>query len=91
MNSSSLNRLNRSPFTGKAELAANLNNLGECLDALGRRQEALAATEEAVIIERELAAGVSDAFRPDLAMSLNRLGNVLDALNRDRRGCDDLS
>ena len=43
---------------------------------------ALAATEEAVAIYRELAAARPDAFRPDLAATLNNLGNRLDALGR---------
>ena len=38
---------------------------------LGRREEALAAIEEAASIYRELARARPDAFRPDLAMSLN--------------------
>ena len=40
---------------------------------LGRREDALAAIQEAATIYRELAAARPDAFRPDLAMSLNNL------------------
>jgi tetratricopeptide (TPR) repeat protein len=37
------------------DLAVSLNNLGICLSDLGRREEALAATQEAVDIRRRLA------------------------------------
>ena len=43
------------------------NRLGD----LGRREEALAAIEEAVTIRRQLAGARPDAFLPDLAMALN--------------------
>ncbi len=52
------------------------------LSALGRREPALAAAEEAVALYRELAAQRPDAFRPDLARSLNNLGNMLSDLGR---------
>jgi hypothetical protein len=48
-------------------LAGSLNNLSVRLAGLGRREEALAAIQEAVAICRELAAARPDAFRPDLA------------------------
>ena len=54
-------------------LARSLNNLSVWLSELGRREEALAASQEAATIYRELAAARPDAFRPDLAMSLNNL------------------
>jgi len=41
------------------------------------REDALAASQEAVDIRRQLAAARPDAFLPDLAMSLNNLGNRL--------------
>ena len=50
-----------------SRLAGSLNNLSVRLADLGRREEALAAIEEAVTIHRELAAARPDAFRPDLA------------------------
>jgi len=56
--------------------------LGWALSALGRRDEALAATEEAVEICRRLAAANPQAFLPYLAMSLNNLGSDLSALGR---------
>ena len=54
-------------------LAGSLNNLSVRLGDLGRREEALAASQEAAELYRELAAARPDAFRPDLAMSLNNL------------------
>ena len=59
-----------------------LNNLGIRLSGLGRREEALAATGEAVEIYRRLAVARPDAFEPDLAMSLNNLGAELSGLGR---------
>ena len=44
---------------------------------LGRREEALAAIEEAVTIRRQLAEARPDAFLPDLAMSLNNQSSRL--------------
>ena len=52
------------------------------LSGLGRREEALAAIEEAVGSTGALAAARPDAFRPDLAMSLNNLSNRLSDLGR---------
>ena len=64
------------------ERARLLNNLSGAYNALGRREEALAATQEAVDIRRELAQQNRAAFLPDLAMSLNNLGTRLSALGR---------
>ena len=44
------------------------------MSELGRREDALAAAQEAIDIYRRLAAERPDAFLPDLAMSLNNLG-----------------
>jgi tetratricopeptide (TPR) repeat protein len=52
------------------------------LSDLGRREEALAAAQEAVDIYRDLARARPEAFTPDLAMSLNNLANCLSALGR---------
>ena len=52
------------------------------LSDLGRREEALQATAEAVEIRRRLAAQRPDAFLPDLATSLNNLGMRLSNLGR---------
>ena len=49
---------------------------------LGRPKKALAASQEAVTIRRELAAARPDAFRPDLATALNNLSNRLADLGR---------
>ena len=59
-----------------------LGNLGVRLSTLGRREDALAAAEEAVGLRRTLAAQRPDAFRPDLATSLMVLAGVLDGLAR---------
>ncbi len=64
------------------ERARLLNNLGNALSDLGRREEALAATKEAVEIRRELARKNPDAFLPYLAGSLNNLGSDLSDLGR---------
>ena len=59
------------PDAFRPDLAASLNNLAARLAGLGRREEALAAIQEAIDLYRELAAARPDAFRPDLAKSLN--------------------
>jgi Tetratricopeptide repeat len=48
----------------------------------GRRDEALAAAEEAVVIRRRLAEANPAAYLPDLAMSLNNLGTFLSGVGR---------
>ena len=65
-----------------SRLAGSLNNLSNRLADLGRREDALAAIQEAAGTYRELAAGHPDAFRPDLAMSLTNLSNRLGDLGR---------
>ncbi|HYO54468.1 tetratricopeptide repeat protein [Archangium sp.] len=67
---------------GLAERARLCNNLGARLRELGRREEALEATREAVEVYRALAERTPDAFRPDLAGSLNNLGAMLSELGR---------
>ncbi|MEU0924532.1 tetratricopeptide repeat protein [Streptomyces malaysiensis] len=64
------------------DLAMSLNNLSVRLGALGRWEEGLEASEEAVEIRRELAQTRPDAFLPKLAGSLNNLFNRLSALGR---------
>src|SRR5690242_3956339 len=51
-------------------LATSLNNLSVRLGDLGRREEALAAIEEAVTVRRELAARWPDAYEQELKQSL---------------------
>ncbi|MEW6529660.1 MAG: tetratricopeptide repeat protein [Thermodesulfobacteriota bacterium] len=75
------------PADPKGEDARNkraglLNNLGNRLCDLGRREEALKAADEAVTIRRELARARPDAFLPHLAGSLNNLGIRLSDLGR---------
>ncbi len=62
--------------------AGYANNLAVRLGALGRREDALAAAEEAVALRRRLAEARPDAFTPDLAASLNNLASFLSALGR---------
>jgi tetratricopeptide (TPR) repeat protein len=71
-----------------ARAAAGQLRLGILASAIGWREEALAASEEAVGLHRRLAAERPDAFRPDLARSLNSLGNRLDALGRRQEALD---
>lgn len=59
-----------------------LNNLGYRLSHLGKREEALAAAQEAVELYRRLAAARPDAFTPGLAASLLNLGNQMGDLGR---------
>jgi tetratricopeptide (TPR) repeat protein len=66
----------------EAERARALGMWGLALSALGRRAEALEATQEAVDLYRRLAAQHPDAFLPDLARSLANLGAMLSALGR---------
>ena len=63
-------------------LARSLNNLSGRLAALGRREDALAAIQEATATYRELTAARPDAFRPDLAGSLSNLAVLLGDLGR---------
>ncbi len=72
-------RANRGPVD--AELASALNNLGLFLGAVGRRAEALAPTEEAVKLYRDLAKS-NPAFLGDLANALNSLGVIYGDLGR---------
>jgi tetratricopeptide (TPR) repeat protein len=75
-------RLERMPREEPQERARLAHMLGFALSALGRREEALEATQEAVALYRRLAAQHPDAFLPDLARSLNSLGVDLSALGR---------
>jgi tetratricopeptide (TPR) repeat protein len=63
-------------------LAARVGTLGIRLSNLGRREEALAASQEAVDIGRRLAQTRPDAFLPNLATSLNNSGATLSNLGR---------
>jgi tetratricopeptide (TPR) repeat protein len=70
------------PDAFRPDLALSLNNYSNHLSELGRREDALAAIEEAVRIRRILAEARPDAFRPDLASSLNNYSNCLSDLGR---------
>jgi tetratricopeptide (TPR) repeat protein len=70
------------PAEDKAKRAELLNNLGGAFSALGRREPALEAAEEAVGVYRKLAASNPHAFLPNLAASLNNLGGAFSALGR---------
>jgi hypothetical protein len=59
------------------DLANALNSQSNVLADLGRREEALAAIEEAVQILGEPAADRPDVCLPDLAMALNSQSNRL--------------
>ena len=63
-------------------VAARVGTLGIRLSNLGRREDALAASQEAVEIYRRLAHARPDAFLPDLATSLNNLSVDLSNLGR---------
>ncbi|MGO9296536.1 MAG: tetratricopeptide repeat protein, partial [Streptosporangiaceae bacterium] len=67
---------------GSEERGRNLISLSNRLSDLGRREDALAAVEEAVTAYRQLAAARPDAFLPDLAMSLNNQSGRLSELGR---------
>ena len=88
-----------SPGYGEAEwrgtLATALERVATMLAERGARDDALSAAQEAVAIQRELAAKAPDAYRPDLAMALNNLairlsevGQRQEALGPPRRPSD---
>jgi tetratricopeptide (TPR) repeat protein len=69
--------------TEEPEARAVLRHNGAAyLSAVGRREEALVAAQEAVALRRTLATDRPDAFTPDLAGSLNNLANMLANLGR---------
>jgi tetratricopeptide (TPR) repeat protein len=63
-----------------ARFGGYLAKLGVRLGALGRHEEALAASQEAVDIYRRLAATHPDAFLADLALSLTGFSRILSGL-----------
>ena len=64
------------------DLAATLNNVSARQANLGRREEALAAIEEAVTIRRQLAQDHPDVVLPSLAAALNNQSSHLASLGR---------
>ena len=73
-------RLAQAPSEEERALALGMQSVA--LSALGRREEALAAAQEAVDIRRQLAVQQPDAFLPDLARSLAVYGVILRGLGR---------
>jgi tetratricopeptide (TPR) repeat protein len=64
------------------EYASARNRFSGRLSDLGRREEALMASEEAVFIFRQLAEARPDVFLPTLAASVNNMGNRLSDMGR---------
>ena len=64
------------------DLATSLNNQSNGLSDLGRREEALAAIEQAVTIRRELARTRPTVFASRYASSRKTQAMVLSALGR---------
>ncbi len=67
---------------GAAQRAHRLDNLGSRLSALGRRDDALIASTQAVEAYRGLAAADPAAFEPDLARALTNFGIRMSILGR---------
>ncbi|MBF6522810.1 tetratricopeptide repeat protein, partial [Nocardia farcinica] len=68
------------------DFASSLNNVAVDLGELGRREEGLAAAEEALKIYRVLAEHHPDAYLPDFASSLNNVAVDLGELGRREEG-----
>jgi tetratricopeptide (TPR) repeat protein len=68
--------------TDKQTIASWADKCGVLLSQVGRPAEALPATQEAVMVYRELAAADADRYRPDLAQSLTNLGITFSELVR---------
>ena len=66
--------------------AGQLNNLSVRLGELGRREEGLAAVEEAVTVYRRLTEANPAAYLPNLAMSLNNVSIHLGEVGRREEG-----
>jgi tetratricopeptide (TPR) repeat protein len=64
------------------DLARSLNNLAVTYLRLGRRREALGASEEAMGIHRTLAKERPEAFLPELAIFTSTRGDALRLLER---------
>ena len=68
--------------TTQANRAMSLTNESIRLDGLGRQEEALAATEQATGIYRQLAGAHPDLYRPNLAASLSNQSRRLAGLGQ---------
>ncbi|MEM9457558.1 MAG: tetratricopeptide repeat protein [Myxococcota bacterium] len=71
-----------------ARLATALRTLGDCYAALGQREEALASTQHAVALHRDLASRRPRRFLSQLAQSLFSLGVRLNQVGRLQEGLD---
>lgn len=67
-----------------SHLASSRLNLGLVLQSMGRYQEALRWTQEAVDLYHELANDRPDAFTPQLARGLGNLGSIFAMLERGK-------
>ena len=65
-------------------LATSLHALSDRFDELGRADEALAATREAIQVYRTLSIRNADRFQPELVRSLYSLGERLRAPGQER-------
>jgi tetratricopeptide (TPR) repeat protein len=65
-----------------AQLATALDNLGKWKWAVGRHEESLTATQEAVLIQRPLAQARPEVYEPVLALSLSNLAARLADVGR---------
>ncbi|MFF2353732.1 tetratricopeptide repeat protein [Kitasatospora sp. NPDC058115] len=74
------------PGTHLPDLAMALNNLSNRLSEVGRREEGLAAVQEAVSIRRTLAEEHPAVHLPSLAGTLNNLSNRLSEVGRWEEG-----
>ncbi|HVX20993.1 MAG TPA: tetratricopeptide repeat protein [Acidimicrobiales bacterium] len=74
------------PAAYEPDLARSLNNLSNRLAEAGRREEGLAAVEEAVAVRRRLAEANPAAYEPGLARSLNNLSVHLAEAGRREEG-----
>lgn len=72
----------------QSEYASLYDHLGTRLSRIGRPQDALEATKEAVQILRHLVQQRPDAFLPTLAGSLSNLGARLNAVGRKKEALD---
>ena len=73
---------------GEEYLARSLSNLGVLFSELGRADDAVAPTEEAVAQLRLLAVGDPERFEPDLADALLNLGAALIDAGRPEEGVE---
>ena len=64
------------PDAFRPDLASSLNNLSGRLDGVGRREEALSTSEEAVTVYRELAAERPAVFDEPLAVAQAQLEKI---------------